>query len=105
LSTVEDHTRVDSRKSKRRAAIEAAILAVFVSLVVAHTIYWRANGRQARFYEAGDVFSVLYNLALILGTGALVGMLLMRVTEAMGYHVTEIEHFGDDESSDKARTQ
>jgi hypothetical protein len=105
LSTVEDRTPVDSRKSKRRAAIEAAVLAVFVSLVVAHTIYWRANGRQAHFYAEAGALSVLYNLTLVLGTGALVGMLLMRVTEALGYHVTEIEHFGDDESSDEARTQ
>jgi uncharacterized membrane protein YidH (DUF202 family) len=105
LSTVEDSKSVHPSRSRRRAAIEAAILALAVALVIAHTAYWRANGRQVDLYEDRGALSVLYNLALVLGTGALVGMLLMRVTEAMGYHVTEIEHFaGDDGDLDEART-
>ena len=105
LSTVEERKPVDSRKSRRRACIEAAILTIVVALVIGHTVYWRVNGQQARLYEEGDALSVVYNLGLVLGTGALVGMLLMRVTEAMGYHVTEIEHFAaDDEPPDEART-
>ena len=105
LSTVEDPKPVDSRKSRRRAAAEAAVLAVAVALVIAHTVYWRANGQQAHLYEERDVLSILYNLGLVLVTGALVGMLLMRVTEALGYHVTEIEHFADDsEPPEEMRT-
>ena len=81
------------------------MLAVAVALVIAHTVYWRANGQQTRLYEERDAFSVLYNVGLVLITGALVGMLLMRVTEALGYHVTEIEHFADDgEPPEEIRT-
>jgi len=99
LSVSQDHPPVIPAKSRRRAAIEAIVLAIAVALVIAHTVYWRANGEQTRLYEERDALAVLYNLGLILGTGALVGLLLMRVTEALGYEVTEIEHFSDEDEA------
>ena len=48
LSTIEDTKPVDfSRKSRKGAGVEAAILAVAVALVIAHTVYWRVSGQQA----------------------------------------------------------
>ena len=88
-------------KRRRRAAIEALILAVVAGLIIALAIYLHASGQDARLFEhkeAGEQFlAVLYNLVLMLATGTVIGLLMLRLTEAMGYHVDEIDHFGDGE--------
>jgi ABC-type cobalt transport system substrate-binding protein len=87
--------------SKRRAAIEAVLLFAVLALLIVHTAYWRASGRQADLFEQKDAFAVLYNLGLVLVTGTLVALLMTRVTRLLGYEVTEIEHFaGADESAE-----
>jgi len=85
----------ETLRSRRRAAIEAVVLAVALALLIAHTAYWRASGRQADLFEQRDVFAALYNIGLVLATGTLIALLMIRVTNALGYEVTEIEHFSD----------
>ncbi len=85
--------------SKRKAAIEALILLAALSLVIAHTAYWKANGRLAALFGQRDVWTVVYNLGLVLITGALLALLMTRATRLMGYEVTAIEHFDDAEEA------
>ena len=88
-------------KRRRKAAIEALILAVVAGLIIGLAIYMHAGGQDARLFEHKEegerVLAVLYNLGLMLATGTIIGLLMLRLTEAMGYHVGEIDHFGDGE--------
>ena len=88
-------------KRRRRAAIEALILAVVAGLIIALAVYMHAGGEDARLFEHKEegeqVLAVLYNLGLMLATGTVIGLLMLRLTEAMGYRVDKIDHFGDGE--------
>jgi len=78
----------ETPRSRRRAAIEALLLAVALAMLIAHTAYWRASGQQAHLFERRDALAVLYNLGLVLVTGTMIALLMMRVTKALGYQVT-----------------
>ena len=84
-------------RTRRRAAIEAVVMALVLAAVVAHTAYWRATGEHSRLFDNRDWTAALYNLALMLTTGTLVALLLIRVTEAFGYEVKRIHHFDEGE--------
>ncbi len=87
-------------RSRRRAAVEAVLLAVIVGLLIWHTAYWHASGEHRRMFEESEmgmqILTAVYNLGLVLATGASIGLLMLRVTELLGYRVDEIEHFGDE---------
>lgn len=87
-------------RSRRKALIQAFFLALALAAVIGHAVYWHVEGELAALYRDAqggrDLFPVLYNLALMLVTGSLLGLLLIRLTEALGYRAREIRHFGED---------
>jgi len=85
-------------RSRRKAALRALMLTLALVGVIAHTAYWHASGEHADLFQSRDARTVLYNLGLILATGFLLGTLMMRLTEALGYNVSEIKHFSDEEA-------
>lgn len=84
-------------RSRRKALIQALLLAIALAVVIGHTVYCHVEGEHAALFEdvreGEDLLPVLYNLGLMLVTGTLLGLLLIRVTEALGYRAREIRHF------------
>ncbi|MDI6857560.1 MAG: hypothetical protein QME71_04500 [Dehalococcoidia bacterium] len=87
-------------RSRRRAFIQAFFLALALAAIIGHAVYWHIEGELAELFrdaqEGRDLFPVLYNVGLMLVTGSLLGLLLIRLTEALGYRVREIRHFEED---------
>ena len=50
--------------------------------------HWSQTGRA--------YITVLYNLGLMLVSGATLGLLMEKITDVFGYEVREIKHFDDD---------
>ena len=87
-------------RSRRRAAVEVVLQAIIVGLLIWHTAYWHVSGEHTRMFEEAEmgkqILTAVYNLGLVLATGLSIGLLMLRVTELLGYRVGEIEHFGDE---------
>lgn len=87
-------------RSRRKALIQALVLALVLAAVIGHTVYWHVEGEHAALFEdaqeGADLLPVLYNLGLMLVTGTLLGLLLMRLSEALGYRAREIQHFEEE---------
>jgi high-affinity Fe2+/Pb2+ permease len=90
-------------RSRRKAVIQALALALVLAVIIGHTVYWHIEGEHAALFkdaqEGEDLLPVIYNLGLMLVTGTLLGLLLMRLSEALGYQAREISHF--EEESDE----
>jgi len=82
------------------------VLGVITGLLAWHTIYWHLNGTQEELFRAmGDSWwatakGVGYNLGLMAGAGILLGLLMERFTDLVGYRVSKIEHFASEEESE-----
>jgi hypothetical protein len=87
-------------RSRRKALIQALVLSLILAVVIGHTIYWQIEDEHAALFEdvqeGKDLLPVLYNLGLMLVTGTLLGLLLIRLSEALGYEAREISHFEEE---------
>jgi len=95
---------------RTRAAIEGAVLATLMGLLVWQTILWHSNGTQGDLFNAiGDSFwdtvkGVGYNLGLMAAAGVLLGLFMERLTDVIGYEVKKIEHFAEEDESESGAT-
>ena len=64
-------------------------LSLAIGLIIWHTILWHNNGTHDAMIawtgSASTYLAVLYNMALMLVTGALLGTLMGKITELIGY--------------------
>ena len=86
------------------------VLGVLTGLLAWHTIYWHLNGTQKELFDAmGDNWwatakGVGYNLGLMAAAGMLLGLMMERFTDLVGYKVSKIEHFATEEQSEPSDT-
>ena len=80
------------------------VLGVITGLLAWHTISWHLDGTHKELFDAmGDSWwatakGVGYNLGLMASAGMLLGLLMERFTDLVGYKVSKIEHFASEES-------
>ena len=70
---------------KKRAAIWVVALSIICGLIIWHAVYWHSTDlylEMFRWVEGGRGYiTVLYNLGLMLVTGALIAILVEKITE------------------------
>ena len=85
---------------KNKAAIQLVVLSIICSLIIWHAVTWHSTGMYLEMYSwiGGNkaYITVLYNLGVMLVLGALLGLLMEKLTDLFGYEVHEIKHFKDD---------
>ena len=83
--------------SKRgKAAVWGSILSIVCGLIIWHAIYWHSTGmylEMLNWLQMGRGYiTVLYNLGLMLVLGAVLGLLMEKITDLLVYKVREIKH-------------
>ena len=90
---------------RKKAAIQVAVLSIICGLVIWHVVHWHSTGmylEMFRWLETGRGYiTVLYNLGIMLTLGAVLGFLMGKITDLLGYEVHEIKHFDEDEAGEK----
>ncbi len=90
---------------RKEAAIQVAVLSIICGLVIWHVVHWHSAGmylEMFRWLETGRGYiTVLYNLGIMLILGAVLGFLMEKITDLLGYEVHEIKHFDEDEAGEK----
>ena len=75
--------------SRKRAAIWVVALSTNCGLIIWHAVYWHSTGiylEMFRWVDAGKGYiTVLYNLGLMLATGATLAVLVEKITELVHY--------------------
>ena len=84
---------------KKKASIQLIVLVFISVLIVWHAISWHSTGMYLEMFhwsQTGRTYiTVLYNLGLMLVSGATLGLLMEKITDIFGYEVREIKHFAD----------
>ncbi len=76
-----------------------AVLAVICGLIIWHVVRWHSTGmylEMFRWLEIGRGYiTVLYNVGIMLTLGTVLGFLMEKITDLLGYEVHEIKHFDE----------
>ena len=87
----------------RKAVIWVMALSILCGLIIWHVIYWHATGMYLEMFTWTGTqrvyLTVLYNLGLMLLMGAILGFLMEKITDLLGYEVREIKHSDDEEKA------
>ena len=90
---------------RKKAAIQVAALSIIFGLVIWHLVHWHSTGmylEMFRWLEAGKGYIVvLYNLGVMLTLGTVLGFLIEKITDLLGYEVHEKKHFDEDEAGER----
>ena len=74
---------------KKKAAIQSVVLLLICGLVVWHAVHWHSTGMYLEMFKwlqtDKGYITVLYNLGLMLVLGALLGLLMEKITDLLGY--------------------
>jgi len=76
--------------SKRKKALfQLIVLSIIIGLISWHTVYWHISNMHTTIFEyieAGKGYlTVLYYIGLIIVTGILLGILMGKILEVLGY--------------------
>ena len=86
--------------TKKKAAIQLLILVSIAGLIVWHAVSWHSTGMYLEMFNrlqtGRGYLAVLYNPGLMLVMGAIIGLLMGKVTDLFRYEVRKIKHFDDD---------
>jgi len=87
--------------SKRgKAAIWVSVLSIVLMLMVWHVIDWHSRGMYLEMFEwlqtSKGYIAALYNLGLMLVLGTILGFLMEKITDLVGYKIHAIKHFDDE---------
>ena len=87
---------------RKRAAIQVAALSIICGLIIWHVVYWQSTGMYLEMFKwlqtGRGYITVLYNLGLMLVLGAVLGFLMEKITDLIGYEVSGIKHFEGEEA-------
>lgn len=82
---------------KVRAATWVVGLSIICGLIIWHVVHWYSTGMYLEMFNWVGTdkayMTVLYNLGLILGLGIVLGFLMEKITDLIGYEVGKIKHF------------
>jgi len=90
---------------RKKDAIWVVVLAVIACLILWHVVYWHSIGMYLKMFDWIGTDKthvvVLYNLGLMLGMGSVLGFLMGKITDLIGYEVREIKHFEEENAGDR----
>lgn len=82
---------------RKRAAIWVVALSIICGLIIWHVVQWHSTGMYLNMFNwigtNKAYITVIYNLGLMVLLGVVLGLLLEKITDILGYEVTEIKHF------------
>lgn len=85
---------------KSRDTLWVAALSLICGLIVWHVVCWHMVGVYHEMFlwvgTSKGYLVVMYNLGLMLALGGALGLLMVKITDLLGYEVREIKHFDDD---------
>ncbi len=92
-------------RKRKKDAIWVVVLAVIACLIIWHVVYWHSIGMYLKMFDwvgtDKTYVVVLYNLGLMLGMGSVLGFLMGKITDLIGYEVREIKHFEEEKTDDR----
>lgn len=84
---------------RKKDALWLVVLSIACGLVIWHTIYSYSNEFYLEMFQwlttGRGYLTVLYNLGLMLALGLLLGFMMIKVTDLIGYRMDEAEHVDD----------
>jgi len=90
---------------RNKDALWVAILSVVCGLIIWHVVYWQSTGMYREMFDwigtDKTYVVVLYNLGLMSGFGFILGFLMRKITDLIGYGVRKVEHFKEEEYDNK----
>ena len=82
---------------RKKDIMVTLVLLVFCGLMTWHVVHWHCTGmylEMFRWIETDKAYlTVLYDLGLMLVLGVVLGFLMEKITELIGYAVGEIKQF------------
>ena len=89
-------------KKRKQAAIWVVVLSIIFGLIVWHAVHWHSSGMYLQMFNwlqtGRGYISVLYNLGLMLVSGILLGFLIGKITDLIGYGVGGAKQTGEEEN-------
>ena len=84
---------------RKKAAIAVAALSILCGLIIWHAVQWHFTGVYLEMFSwigtDKAYVTVLYNLGLMLVLGTVLGFLMDKITDLIGYEVGGIKHFDE----------
>ena len=82
---------------RKRAAIWTVAFSVICGLIIWHVLEWHSAGMHLAMYNwigTGKTYmTVLYDLALLAALGVVLGLLMEKITDLLGYEVKDTRRF------------
>jgi len=86
-----------SVSKRKRAAAWVTALFIICGLIIWHAVQWHSTGMYLDMFNwigtSRAYVTVLYNLGLMVLLGAVLGLLMEKITDLLGYKVDETKHF------------
>jgi len=90
---------------RKRPATQVVALSIICGLIIWHVVYWNSTGMYLEMFNwlqtGRGYITVLYNLGLMLVLGVLLGFLMERITDLIGYEVGEKKHFDEEKNNNR----
>lgn len=90
-------------RKRKRAAIHVVVLSIICGSIIWHVVHWHSTGMYLEMFNwlqtTRGYMTVLYNLGFMLVLGAVLGFLMEKITDLIGYEVPELKHFGDEKAA------
>jgi hypothetical protein len=87
-------------ENRIRTALWVAALSLICGLIVWHVVRWHMVGVYHEMFlwvgTGKGYLTALYNVLLMLALGGALGLLMVKITDLLGYEVREIKHFDED---------
>ena len=84
---------------RKKDAIWLAVLSIACGLVIWHAICWYSTEFHLEMFQwlqtGRGYLTVLYNLGLMLVLGLLLGSIMIKITDLIGYKVDKAEQVDD----------
>ncbi len=89
-------------RKRKQAAIWVVVLSIISGLIVWNAVHWHSSGMYLQMFNwlqtGRGYISVLYNLGLMLVSGILLGFLIGKITDLIGYGVSGTKQTDEEEN-------
>ena len=84
---------------RKKDAIWLVVFSIACSLIIWHAVYWHSTEFHLEMFQWLQIgrgyLTVLYNLGLMLVLGLLLGSMMIKITDLIGYKVDKVGQVDD----------